>query len=567
MLRGAGAMRRWGWMALGALGLAAAGCSGNSDPAPVGAEVDGQITINEIQVVNVLSAKDQSGATGAWIELYNPTDRNVPLAGYGVTDFLDDPHKKVLPAGVVLPAGGHLVLWCDGNSASGATHVDLLLSRAGGAVGLSRPDGSYIDRVSFGVQEVDFSAAREPDGSTNWVTEWAVSPGAANPAGDAQPAGAEVATDPPEAVPDPGDLSERFLGYDLIPNIDLRISDDGMASLRANPNNWTQAMLVYAGRSYGPVGVNLKGTASFQPIDGKAAFRVNADKFDKQARFFGLKEFLLNNMTVDPSMMHERLGYWAMRQVGGVPASRSNHAVVTVNGQPYGLYANVEEPKDPLMARYFPNPSGSVYTIHYADFVGADLTGFQLQDGPDDTTLITGLTNALTLKPADAAMAAAAQFVDVHAFNRYWAACVVTGHWGGWPYAPANEPAGANAGTFADPTTNKLYFIPEGINDTFMTADFDFIKQLKSVLPKTCAASPACYQDFVNQVWEILTKLEHIDWKTEQTRVAAQIAPYAAADPKKPYSDGDVANFQTQMQNFITSRWAYVSKYIPPPSP
>ena len=59
--------------------------------------------------------------------------------------------------------------------------------------------------------------------------------------------------------------------------------------------------------------VNLKGTSSFMTIDQKPGFRVNINKFAKGAKFFGLKEFLLNNMATDPSMIHERLAYWMAR--------------------------------------------------------------------------------------------------------------------------------------------------------------------------------------------------------------------------------------------------------------
>jgi hypothetical protein len=541
-----------------AIAVMAGGCSDTAEQ--VGPSVDAQLTINEVQAVNVLSSKDDSGAASAWLEIYNPTTHHISLAGYGLTDFLATPNKTQLPEGASVPAHGHLVVWCNGGNGS------LQLSRAGGTIGFSRPDGSYIDRVTFGAQEVDFSVAREPDGSNNWVTEWVVSPGKANPAGSGTPAGAEVESDPPEQVPDPGDLGERFLGYDVISEIELQISSPGIAALRAAPDQWTEATLIYGGRKYGPVAVNLKGTASFQPIDQKPAFRVNIDKIVKDARFFGLKEFLVNNMTTDPSMMHERLGYWAARLAGGVPASRSNHAMLKVNGKSYGLYAIVEEPKLPLMSRYYPDP-GSVYTIHYADFVQADLASFQLQDGPDDSALITALSQALTLTPPDAAMTAAQQVIDMHEFNRYWALSAITGHWGGWPYAPAGEPAGANAGTFADPVTKKLYFIPEGINDDFTTADFDFIKQVKSVLPSTCMQTQACSQDFIGQVWEILGKLEQTDWGSEQARVAAQIAPYVAKDPRKPYSDADVAEAQKQMGYFISGRRTQMATVIPPPGP
>ena len=100
-------------------------------------------------------------------------------------------------------------------------------------------------------------------------------------------------------------------------------------------------------------------------------------------------------MASDPSMLRERLAYWIGRQIGGVATSRCNHAWVTMNGAPLGLYATVEEPKQELMARYFADATGPVYTIHYADFQPAYLSGFELQDGSNDLTLINGATAAL----------------------------------------------------------------------------------------------------------------------------------------------------------------------------
>ena len=146
---------------------------------------DHAITINEIMAANALSAKDDTGAAVPWIELYNPTSGDISLAGYAVTDDFSQPHRAVLPAGAAVPAGGFLVLWCDGRPSVGPAHVAVSLSSAGGSVGLARPDGSFVDRVTYGSQVVDFSGAREPDGSTNWVAaEWHVSPGAANPGGN-----------------------------------------------------------------------------------------------------------------------------------------------------------------------------------------------------------------------------------------------------------------------------------------------------------------------------------------------------------------------------------------------
>jgi hypothetical protein len=539
-------------------------CGGTSGGARVGAEIDGQLAINEIMPLNVLTATDSNGTAAPWIELYNPTDVAVSLDGYALTDDTSAPRKAPLPSGTKVAAHGYVVLWCDGLPGGGPGHVGVQLNPSGGSLALARPDGSFIQQLTYGAAEVDMSAAREPDGAASWVVEWAVSPGAANPAGGATAATAPAPSAGVETVPAAGDQSENILGYDLVPQIELDIPDDGIASLRAQPSTWVQAQLKYAGRSYGPVGVNLRGTRSFQTIDGKAGFRVNIAKYVKDARFFGLKELTLNNMTTDLSMMHERLAYWAVRQAGGLPGLRSNHALVTVNGQPYGLYANVETPKEQFLARWFTNPTGPMFSIHYADFTSQFLAGFEPQAGPDDMTMILGTTNALTLSPPDAAMMAASQFIDEHELTRYWAACVVIGQFSSkWPYAADGEQVGNDAGLYADPTTQRLWFIPEGTDDTFYSATFDF-RKTNSLLTNTCEKSPSCYQDFTTQMWEILGTLEQVDWVAEHDRVAAQTAPYISMDTRKPYSDADVASYRDQMRYFMTGRRQTLAAFVPP---
>ncbi|HEY4393037.1 MAG TPA: CotH kinase family protein [Polyangia bacterium] len=549
-------------LVVGTDGGGARGSDADASP-PVDTSLDGRLVINELMADNVLSARDDDGAATPWLEIYNPTSQDIALDGYGITDDFTAPGKSLLPPGVVAPAGGYLILYGDGNPTAGAKHLAVSLTPAGGQLGLARPDGSFIDRVTYGAQDTDISAAREPDGSNAWVAEWNISPGAPNPPGAGQPFGPQAAADPPETIPAAGDLSDRVLAYDLMPQFDLEISPDAIASLRAAPDTWVSAQLVYEGRSYGPVGVNLKGTSSFQPIDGKPGFRVNINKFVKGAKFFGLKEFLLNNMTTDPSMEHERLAYWIGRQIGGVPTSRSNHAWVTMNGAPLGLYATVEEPKDQLMAYYFTDATGPVYTINYADFQAAYLSDFEFQDGTADLTLISDASTALAMQPADAAVAAAAQYVNLHEFARYWALCVLVAHWGGWPYAATGEPVGGNAGTYADPTSQQLYFIPEGINEAFATSDYDFINNVRSVLAQACAASSSCFQDFSTQLNAILAQAVQLDWAGEQIRVAQQIAPFVAMDTKKPYAD--VADAQRQVGYFIGDRGTYVQQYLLPP--
>jgi hypothetical protein len=555
------------------LSCCASGCGGNSGKTTPATEVvdrsiDGQLSINELMAHNVLTSQDDTGVASPWIELFNPTGQTIPLQGYAFSDDSGNPHKAPISGQLTIAAHQYLVVWCDGRPTVGSAHVGVTLSPSGGLLMLSRPDGTVIQKLSYGEQEVDISAAREPDASANWTLEWAVSPGAANPAG--APGASTSPPTQPENVPAAGDLSDRVLAYDSIPQFDLQIPPDSMATLRmqtapTDNTTWVTGTLSYQGRSYGPVGISLKGTHSFQTIDQKAAFRVSIKQYAKDARFFGLSELVLNNMTTDYSMIHERVAYWLARQVGGLPALRANHAVVTVNGQLYGLYANVEAAKKEFLARAYPDPSGTLYSIHYADFQPQYLAGFQLQEGMDDMAPIQTVTSDLMMSNADQAMNQVSKQIDMSEFARYWGFSIVIGQFSSkWPYAAENEPVGNDAGLYIDPKTNLMTFFHEATDNAFYSADQD-PTQTNSALTETCEKSASCMQSVVNQAWSILDQVNQLGWTTEMDRVAAQIAPYAAMDPRKPYTSDDIAMYQQQMKYFMTGRSVELTKYIPHP--
>src|SRR6186713_2678350 len=76
-------------------GTAGEGGGGGDGPA-VPPDVDGQLAINELMAANALTMTDETGAAQPWIEILNPTEVDVPLRGYGVTDDLAVPGKGVI---------------------------------------------------------------------------------------------------------------------------------------------------------------------------------------------------------------------------------------------------------------------------------------------------------------------------------------------------------------------------------------------------------------------------------------------------------------------------------------
>ncbi|MEM7236058.1 MAG: lamin tail domain-containing protein, partial [Planctomycetota bacterium] len=87
------------------------------------ATLGAQVVINEV----VSSADDDPGSVGEdWIEISNPGDQAVQLAGYGLSDS-EDPFAWTFP-NVEVPAGGHLLVVCSGDgSSSPASHWETVI--------------------------------------------------------------------------------------------------------------------------------------------------------------------------------------------------------------------------------------------------------------------------------------------------------------------------------------------------------------------------------------------------------------------------------------------------------
>lgn len=124
-----------------------------------------------------------------WFELYNPGPATVNLGGYFLTDNLTNQFQFEIPDNgqYVIPPGGYLLVWADGEAGQNATnradlHVSFSLRAAGEAIGLFAADGTQVDAVVFGPQGGSISQGRSPDGSANIVFQLPPSPRGANTA-------------------------------------------------------------------------------------------------------------------------------------------------------------------------------------------------------------------------------------------------------------------------------------------------------------------------------------------------------------------------------------------------
>lgn len=138
------------------------------------------VFINELMPGNVGAVLDDNGAVSDWLELYNVGETDLDLSGYALSDDWTNPALHVLPEGTTLAAGGHLLLWADGDASLGDAHLGFKLSQDGEGVGVFDPAGEALDWVVYGAIQDDTALARIPDGADTWEEVVHGTPGSRN---------------------------------------------------------------------------------------------------------------------------------------------------------------------------------------------------------------------------------------------------------------------------------------------------------------------------------------------------------------------------------------------------
>lgn len=139
------------------------------------------LVINEIQSANIDMYVDPSFNYGAWIELYNPTDKAVSLNGLYVSDDATNLTKHRLAQAGALPAGSYRVVWFDHHHYTYApSQVGFKLDYDGGTIYISTPDGEVVASQDFPMAVPRTSYARTTDGTGEWSRTAEPTPGKSN---------------------------------------------------------------------------------------------------------------------------------------------------------------------------------------------------------------------------------------------------------------------------------------------------------------------------------------------------------------------------------------------------
>jgi len=157
---------------------------------------------------------------------------------------------------------------------------------------------------------------------------------------------------------------------------DIYLSEENLKKINDDPaaENYVEGNLVFQNKVIRNVGIRYKGSIgawvgclsgidftnpSGRKICPKLSMKIKMN-WRSDNTFYGLKKLQFHSQNLDPSKMHERLGYWMFRKFG-VTTARSTHALLYINGEFNGVFANTENIDGPFTNKHFENGDGNLY--------------------------------------------------------------------------------------------------------------------------------------------------------------------------------------------------------------
>ena len=173
-------------------------------------------------------------------------------------------------------------------------------------------------------------------------------------------------------------LSSDFIfDQNELRTFELKLSEKNLNKIDNDPTaeQYVEGMMIFEGDTISPIGIRYKGSVGawvgcvdgdiwFEPsgrkICTKLSTKVKINWKGRDERFYGLKKLQFHAQNLDPTLMHERLGYWLFRSMG-VEAPRSVHARLVINEEFIGLYALTEQIDGAFTNYHFDDKDGNLY--------------------------------------------------------------------------------------------------------------------------------------------------------------------------------------------------------------
>jgi spore coat protein CotH len=221
------------------------------------------------------------------------------------------------------------------------------------------------------------------------------------------------------------------------------------------------------------IGLRFRGNTSRDKI--KKSFKVSLNTYVSGQKYQGVEKINLNAEVNDPSMLRSRL-CWDLYREYNIPASRSNHVNLYINGEYYGLYQNIEHVDDEFVETYFGNDTGNLYKCTYPanlDYISNNPDDYKLapwgtrtyelktNEQLDDYSDLAEFIGFLNLSSNADLECELNEYFNVSSYLKVAAIDVLVGNWDGYIY---NQ---NNFYLYHNPLTGQFEYIPYDVDNTW----------------------------------------------------------------------------------------------------
>jgi spore coat protein H len=330
--------------------------------------------------------------------------------------------------------------------------------------------------------------------------------------------GSGIAEDGVSKSASPVMIREAFFADPTVRLFDLSVSQESLLALAESPQTYVPGEMKEGETVLARVGVRMKGSrGSFRVLEQKPAFAIKFDQYIEEQSYRGFKKLLFNNSVQDSSYVSELLATGLFRDAG-LPAARVTHARMRLNGRDLGLYVVVEAMNKDFLKYNFGSGKGNLYETSFQDIIGpAD------QDNGEDESQadLRGLQEVCRIPDPTARWAQLNKVLDVDRFISFVAMEMLIAHWDG--YAAASN----NNRIYHDPKTDKMVFIPHGLDGPFRRPNFSIQAPLRSVVVTAVLTTPEgqrLYEDRIRKlakdVFKVPVILERMEGALAKIRTA-----------------------------------------------
>jgi spore coat protein CotH len=326
----------------------------------------------------------------------------------------------------------------------------------------------------------------------------------------------------------------------------LELDAKAVRSLRDQPREWVSGQLSSPEDGCFDVRVHIKGSqGSLQSIDARPSLTVSFNKQAGGRKFHGLSKIHFNNEAEDPSCMTEILCSELCREAG-LPAARSGHATLKLNGRPLGLYVLKEGLTKDFLKQYFRKTHGNLYDGGFRTDIDQPLERIG-GDGPVDHADLRALAAAAREPDIERRWQRLQQVLDTDRFITLLAMSTILWNWDGYPMSRNNYKI------YHDPATDKMVFIPHGLDQMFWEPSGSIYPPTRGLVARAVMDVPEARVLYRQRLAELHTQVLRVMAISQRIdQMAALIEPY------KPDARWQAAHLKQR----VSGRWESIAEQL-----